>query len=817
MPTSRRLSCALLISAAAPALLTAPAARAQEPAQSAGELTDIVVTARKREESLQNVPVAVSAFSGGQLEQQGVRSLLDVARTVPSLSSAPVQNSSSAVIFSLRGQSASDIILTVDQAIGIYADGAYIPRPYGLQAGLVDLQSVEVLKGPQGTLYGRNTTGGAINLISRGPDFEGWHGYTYGEFGNHGDLRMNAAINIPLIPDMLSVRIAGQNWQRDGIGKSRITGQDLGFDRDQQYLRGMIRFEPTERVRIDFKADWARIRENGMLTTARFYLPQNATAYQGAVELGLNPTVPANLATVNGIIQNIVALGNSDLTTADTGNILHEDVNTHSFTLNGSVELADNVSLRSITSYRYLDKDTANELDGTRFHILENVSTVPASFPSVYPLPSRPMVRDRLWTQELNLSGNLLDDRLSFLFGAFYSDEKGDDATQNDFRLNQFFAQQPAPLRNFVINFNEGLDIINKSKALYTQNDFKITDSLTLTAGYRYTWETRGMTSALRRFDPVNNLWRCGHPLLAGLITADPTRCNVVLPKDKFKGSSYMVSLNWKPTDDSLIYARTAKGFRGGGFQVRVPTAPNFGAETAKDIEVGAKADFFDHKLRANIAAYRTKYSNKQESQIVPVPVVGTATIVTNAASATIKGLEAELFARPVSFLSLKGTVSYIHGKYNAYPGALAYTGAPFGDASGERFALPPWQYSLQARLDVPVGVSKLGFQADWSWQAGARPSARLIDPALPASLTNDFVADVYGRGGRASLGLLNLRADVAFPDVGVTVSAFATNALNKKYQIAAIPQTNTGGIAAGITGETRMIGIGIRKSFGAE
>jgi iron complex outermembrane receptor protein len=789
----------------------------QQATQDAGGLEDIVVTARKRAESLQDVPVAVSAFTGAQLEQQGTRTVLDIARTVPSLSATTSQNSSGTVQFSLRGQAAGGVILTVDQAVGIYADGGYIPRPYGLAAGFVDIQSVEVLKGPQGTLYGRNTTGGAINIISRGPDFEGIHGYIYGELGNHKNRRVNGAINIPVVADMLTARFAFQDWQREGYGRSRITGQDMGGDRNQQFARGMVRFEPSTSVRIDFKADWTRIRENGLLTTARFYVPSAASNYQAAIELGLDPTLPASLATAQAAIQNIAALGNSDLFTSDTANKLHEDTDTHSFVLNASFDLTDNVQLRSITSYRNLEEDRETELDGTRFHLLENVDAVPSSFPSKFGLPERPWVEDRLWTQELNLSGNLLDGRFNFLVGAFYSNEKGNDRTQNDFRLNQFFAQNAAPLRNFVININEGIDVSNKSSALYTQNDFKITRTLTATAGFRYTWETRGMTSALRRFDPVNNLWRCGHPALAGRITADPTECYVKLPENKSSGTSYMASLNWKPSEDSLLYARTAKGFRGGGFQLLIPTAPNFGAEVAKDIEVGAKAEFFDRRLRANLAVYRTKYTNKQETQIVAVPIQGTATITTNAASATIKGFEAELVARPVDILTLRGTVSHLHGRYDDYSGALRYTGGAFGDAAGERFAVPRWQYSLQARMDLPVADDLLGLQVDWSFIAGAKPTARNVDPALPAALTNDFVGDLYGRGGRASLGLLNLRADYEVRRLGVTVSAFASNVLNKKYQVAAIPQTNVGGVATGVTGEPRMIGFGIRKSFGAE
>jgi len=801
---------------AAPAALLAFAVGTPAMAQGAGaEIEEIVVTARKREESLQDVPVAVTALTGQQAERQGVRSVADLSRIVPSLSTGTSQNSSSAVTFILRGQSASDIILTIDQSVGLYADGAYIPRPYGLAAGLVDLASIEVVKGPQGTLYGRNTTGGAINLISKAPDSDGLHGFVYGELGNHEDRRLTAAVNVPIIPDVLSARLAYQNWNREGYGRSRFTDQDLGGDRNQQYLRASLRYEPTASVRFDLKSDWTRIRENGQLTTPRFYAPQAATNYQAAVELGLDPTVPANLATAQAAIQQTVALGNADFFTSSSELPLHEDIDGYSFNLTSTFDLSESVSLKSISSYRHLEQDKQTDLDGTQFHILELVTHVPTTVPFRFDLAQDPMVKDRLLTQEFDLAGTLFDNRLNWLVGAFYSDEKGRDATQNDFRLNQFFGQNAAPLRNFVINYNEGLDIKNRSLAFFTQNDFQITSQLSVTAGYRYTKEKRELTSALRRYDPFNNLWRCGHPSLAGLITPLESACFVKLPQDSDSGASYLLSLNYKPSSDILLYARTARGFRGGGFQLRTPTAPNFAPEVAEDIEVGLKADFFDRRLRANLAAYRTNYKNKQESQIVAVPIQGNATIITNAAQARIRGFEAELFAKPVAALSLRAAVSYIHGEYKKYPGALRYAGGTPIDASGERFAYPPWTVSMTARYEVPVGPGDLGLQADWSWTDHARPPPRLVDPAIPTALTDSFVSQ--GPGGRNDLGLLNLRIDYALEDKGLTFSVFATNALDKHYQAPAIAQPNTGGIAQGITGEPRMWGIAVRKTFGGE
>jgi iron complex outermembrane recepter protein len=797
------------------AFTTTDAALAQgAPANPSAQVEEVVVTARKREESIQDVPVAVSAFTGEQLEQQGIKTPADLAKTVPSLSTGFSQNGASTVTFVLRGQSASDVILTIDQAIGLYADGGYIPRPYGLNAAMVDLQSVEVLKGPQGTLYGRNTTGGAINLISRSPDYAGLHGYVTGEVGNHESYKFTGAVNVPLIDDTLAARIAYQYWSREGYGSSRVTSQDLGGDHDDNYVRGSLRWNPTPYAQVDLKADYVRLRQNGLLGSVRAYIPQALTNQQAALELGLNPNVPANLITAQNALMAIAAQGNADLFTSDSSTIHREDIDHYSFNLTGTFDISDNAMFKSITTYRSLENTKQYDLDGTRFHILEIVTDVPNTVPVNYNLPQRPLVEDEFYSQEFNVSGSSFSDRLKWLVGAYYSNEIGYDTTQNDFRLNTTLFGG----NTFLINFNQGRDIKNESWAFFTQNDFSITDQLSITAGLRYTEETRDMVAANRRFDPINNRWLCGVTGAPAGSRVDEADCFVPLPQDTSSGTSYLLSLNYKFNPDTLVYLRTARGFRGGGFQLRTPDLQNFQPEVAEDIEIGLKTDLFDRRLRANLAYYKTDYSNKQESQIIPLPPPrGNATIITNAAAATIQGFEAELFARPIEALTLRLAASWIDGKYDTYPGALRYAGGTPVDATGEKFAYPPWTVALGARYELAIGPGELALQADWSWRDGAQPTARLVDPALPASLTDELVALQSGAGGRASLSLLNLRADYQLPDNGLTFSLWATNALDEEYQIPGVAQPNLGGVFQAITGEPRMWGVSVRKSFGDE
>jgi len=199
------------IGAAAAALVTTPSSVALAQSQTtASTISEVVVTARKREENLQQIPVAVTALSSRQLTQQGVRTPTDLQRYVPSLQSTTNLTAPAAVTFGLRGQVAGDLLLTQSPAVGLYEDSANIPHPEGTDLSLYDIDRIEVLKGPQGTLYGRNTTGGAVNIVTRNANHNGVHGYVTGELGDYSNKKLTGAINVPVIKDVLSVRLAGQ-------------------------------------------------------------------------------------------------------------------------------------------------------------------------------------------------------------------------------------------------------------------------------------------------------------------------------------------------------------------------------------------------------------------------------------------------------------------------------------------------------------------------------------------------------------------------------------------------------------------------------
>jgi len=800
--------------------LVAPAAFAQNAPGGGNAIEEVVVTARKREESLQSVPVAVSAFSGEQLTRQGVRSADDIARQTPSVQIVQASKSSDLVVFGIRGQVASDVLLTVEPAVGVYLDGFNVPHPYGLSAGLFDIERVEVLKGPQGTLYGRNTTGGAVNILSKGADYQGVHGFVFGEAGNHRNLRFNGAVNVPIVEDKLAVRLAAQVWDRKGYGKSRITGRDLGGDKGQVFIRGSLRADPTDTFSVEVKGEWTRMREHGFLGVPLWNTGQAATSFQAAFELGLDPFSAAARAQARAFLDNIAAQGRADPFTADTELPLTNKVDRRLIAGTMTWDMSDTTRLKSITGYSKVVSNPFTDLDATRFRILE----IGVLSPGPQTFPAFDLNVGKFFSQEFNLSGSVFDERITWLVGAYYSKEKGVDSTTNNFRFDQTRLASAATLlppgTPFTINFNQGIDIKNSSWSLFTQNDVKVTDTVTATLGWRYTEETHGVNQVSRRFAPSTGQYLCSFVNAPGtntpLVTTNPITDCSTKREATFTGNSWLASLNWQVTPQTLAYLKTAQGFRGGGWNLRVITAPAFSPEKARDIEIGLKSDFFDGRLRANLAAYRTKYTNKQESIIIPVGLTP-QTVVQNAASATIKGLEGEFTARPVDGLTLRSSVSYIHGKYDSFPGALNLFGARV-DGTGERFANPRWQYSLSARYEHEIGPGVAGLQADWSYQSGAKPPPRLQDPNLPAFIVNRLVSGTNNFAvGFNDLGLLNLRVDYRMPDQGLTLAAFANNALDRTVLYYTLNQSALGGVQGAIVGEPRMWGVQVRKTFGGE
>ena len=834
---------ALFASAIAAATLCSPAAFAADATASSTETAQVpevpslVVTARKREENLQRVPLAVTADTGVQLQQQNVREPDDLSRIVPSLTIVQGASSPTGAIASLRGQSASDVLLTLSQPVGIYEDSVNIPHPVGADLGFFDISRVEVLNGPQGTLYGRNTTGGAINIITVPADYNGVHGFAYAEGGNYNDWKIAGAVNLPVINDELAVRIAYQHWNREGFGFSGITGERLGDSRDDDTLRVSARFDPNPRFSVTAVAEYDDADRTDDLYQTRLFTPPGmftSTTCAGGTPLASAPGVPAsgefcpllNGTTAGGAgtayyewltegskggVNPIALVARENATNNLFTNYSAQNTFEHLTEWHGvwdmSYEITDDITLRSITGvHEFTDYRT---FDLTALPIeafivgLGAGGLTPAL--GVEDRPLQPDEQSTQVTQEFNLTGTALDRHLHWLLGGFYSNDNGDEDE---------VASLFQGLTGFDINYHSP-SITNESWAIFSQEDYKFNDIFSVTAGGRYTQENLSQTDeAYIHFlpgsgSPLAGLYDC----LAGGAGGSPIQtseagCNVNEALSS-AGWSYLFSLNAQVTPDILLYAKTARGFRGGALQARAPQVAPAKPEIDTDYELGLKAEWFEHRLQTDLDVYDTEYSNKQETQIVDINGAQTTPIV-NAASARIQGFEGQIHAAPFEHLELYSTFDYLRGVYTKFPTALTPDDTSV-NGSGVPFALPPWTFDVGARYSLPIGPGDLAIQGDYSWHAATPQTVLDIDPVLKR------VAPALVNSWYSAVGLLNGRIEYNIPSQGLTLAVFSTNLLDKKYQTFALAFVGSSS-DYGYTGQTQepmMWGVSIRKTFG--
>jgi iron complex outermembrane receptor protein len=831
-------------------------------AEQTTELNEIVVMARKREESLQSVPVAVTSQSGAQLEQLHITVPNDLGRVVPSLQIRSSTSLGSVAQIALRGQFASDVVLGMSQPVGLYEDTVNIPHPVGANNAFFDLERVEVLKGPQGTLYGRNTTAGAINVITRNADHNGVHGFAEGEIGNYESWRVGGAVNVPVIPDVLAVRLAYQHWNREGFGKSIVTGQRLGEGHDDDIFRLSARFDPTSNFTASLKLEHGKMNFTGAMIASRSLgAPVEDSGLPPAAQIATSPNIayvnaalwasPANQALLfqsfggdRTAFHNLLAAGQAVLAPCIGGSLYENCSATHVFdrvktwhgVLDWSWDITDAVRLRSITGVHEFTDTAVYDLDSVQPQLLEigfgsdGLRPAPTIRAIDLPFDLPADQRSQQWSQEFNLSGDAFDDRLSWLVGAYGSWDKGKQAQQAGVLEEFATVALGAPL----LFGQAGLSNTNDTWAVFTQNDVKFSDVFSVTFGARYTKERLGQHLAAWNYNSLSGTFSCSGALPNGtavpFIPADPTRfegCadNVLatgpdglFTTAKFRGTSYLLSFNFQLTRDKLLYVKTARGFRGGAFgrSLQPPAKP----EIATDYEVGLKADWLERRLRTNFAVFQTNYDNKQVSSAAciggeapPCGPAGSTVVLNNAASARIRGAEFEFQAVPMHGLSIYGGASWIEAKYLSWPNAVTGSGAPFGDAAGIDIAIGPggmphWQGSVGARYEFPIASGIAAAQLDYAYRGRSPLTPLNSDPFTPVAVLRDV---------SQAVGLVNARLEYKREDLGLTGSIWVSNLTDEEYGFRSIGASLTNGITNMIVQPPRMWGVTIRKTFGDE
>lgn len=760
-------------------------------AESAG-MQEIVVTARKRAESLQEVPVTISAFSADDIEHQSMTEFTDVALQVPNLLVAETQSDPTIARITLRGQSQADMLLTTDASVGVYIDGVNYPRQTGLNANMFDIERIEILKGPQGTLYGKNTTAGAINVIAKKPDMDGTHGYIRATLANESSTQIAAAVNFAL-GDTAATRIAFQKTDADGFGESLFNGNQLA-DQDELFVRANFIWDLSDKVNVLIQADYLDIDEGGavekllqpggLVIDPSNTLPITPSLVAGISSGALNPIdIPGVIGPAPGptFIPGLIS-GYNELLSYTQGSPFdnYADQETYSeATLGGlaltiSWDINDKMSLKSITGYRQWESERLLDMDGSPYAILHPTLFVDAD----------------VFSQELQL--NYTAEKSDWVFGLYYSREEGIDGSST---------YAVAPL-NPTRNMTDGT-VENTSKGIYGQGTFHLSDAFGLTVGYRYSEEDKDLESR-------NRLELAAVPGLVIACRVPPgtlpiTACAADY-SDSFDDSSWLISADYDLSDDVMIFASASSSWRGGGQNLRADTdsaaAAPFAPETATTYEIGLKGDFLESTLRANIAVFLTDYEDIQRSIIVPGSASGAVvTVLTNAADADITGAEIEIWFNPTDDLTLFMTAGYQNFEYNEFD-SFGQDGITIVDRSNEDIGLPELQTSFSARYDTELSGGKdLGVQLDYVWVDDSNIS--------PTSAAQDVTK-------QDSFGRINARIDLAFGD-GYQLSLWGRNLNDEEFLAGGTDFTGNLGHTIGVYGRPRTFGLTLSKNFGAE
>ena len=674
-------------------------------------LQDIVVTARRSNESLQSVPVAVTALSGEFLERQNFNDATALPRLAPSLTIEKQPSSLSAATVYIRGIGNQEPSALSEQGVGIYLDGVYLARSAGAVFDLLDLERVEVLRGPQGTLFGRNTIGGALQLVSKKPT-DDFHLTAKAGYGNFDEWYVRSRVDTGYIGNSpFKLSISAQHREADGFVNNTLTkgSQDPGAVKADTVAVGLQADLGKLTVNYGFDYDY-RTGTPGFFQLVAT-TPEYASYFSQSASLGGAPFVvsPDRMGTAQ-------QAGFTDR----NGNYRYGSktrVQGHSLTL--AYEASDALTIKSITGYRKFFQDTILNLSGNgelKGVALDFTSPTLTSVQSIIPYTgNNAPQKQHQFSQEFQLLGSSGD--FSYLGGLYYFKEKASEYNRQAltavlpvaFLAEAGFGQE---FEDAVIAANPGLSLVgmnanpfqafggtSESKAAFGQVSWKpssLDQKLEITVGARYTKDKK-------------TAW------LAGDI--DPT----LRGKTSFDNFSWLLSASYKVTPDVMVYARASTGYRSGGINPRAETINTFKPEKAMSYEAGIKSELFDRRLRLNFAAFLTDYDDLQVSQFAASLSGGATSLIVNAGKVQLKGFEAEATFMPVEGLTFDGSVGYVDTKYKTFmfvdPNDIAAGPVNVADVAKPIYT-PKWTARIGGEYVYDLGGPLARLRVDYSYRS---------------------------------------------------------------------------------------------------
>lgn len=665
----------------------AAAANAQSAAEEAATIEEIIVTAERRAANLQDVPISVTSFTADDLESLQVETIGDLQSLVPNLS-VHVGDANNAVVY-IRGVGQIDSIAFFEPGVGIYLDDVYLGRAQGAFLDVLDAERIEVLRGPQGTLYGRNTVGGAIKYVSAVPTDE-FFAKVSATVGNYSQTDYKVTLSGPISEDKLLGRVTIAQLSRDGYSSNLFDGRDDG-DRNTFFARGVLQYQASDTLSVQLAADYTDSDPDRSRTPAK--------------------VTPITILTVDPYTFGL----SFDTFPADTNPFLvNADFNTVEQTKTTGVDLtvtwdvSEVLTFKSISSYRELEYGTEIDLDGT-----------PVNAFGIFYFNDQTQK-----TQEFQLVYQ--GSQLSAVGGLYYYNEKGTTFDGGVFS-------------NFLVALSGDSKFSTDSYAAFGQLDYSFNERLTGTVGIRYTDEEKGYARRAEDFDLTALAGIAFDPVTFAVSYANPELLNpgssdlaldggIGVPRAganpdpaNFDNLSFKVGLKYQMNDDAQIFGNISEGFKSGGFNGRLAEGQldPYNEETLTSYEVGIKSQWLEDRVRTNAALFYTSYDDLQVSSF-EASADGTTfiPIFTNAGKATIKGAELELTALLTDRMTLTANVGYLDGGYDEFFAEPDPVTGQVVDLSDQRKIVnsPKWDTFLGVSYDIPLASSAgITLSANWS------------------------------------------------------------------------------------------------------
>ena len=734
--------------------LAASAAGAPALAQQA--LEEIVVTAERREAGLQDTPLSVVAFSSERLDELGINDPQAMADFTPNVSIGDgTGRGSGGTSVSIRGVNEARVSPVLDPAVGIYVDDVYYGRPQTAFLRLLDVERVEVLRGPQGTLFGKNSVGGAIRYVTRKPDFDSVNGYVKVAAGDYDRGEIKGAINMPLT-ERAALRLTAAKLTRDGYVERLSDGVKLG-DEDTLFGMAQLRFQPSDNLDINFRLDYTeRDTDDGPTKVIDYYRFNNTTdttpggptsaspgsaataawnGYWGSTPRAYDPAIPASLYQVEG-----------------SGRIPELESESFGAGIDLTWTVSDTLSVRSITGYRTVDEFTSRDPDdqANAWTFFDDIAEEGVDF----------------WSQEFQVNGSNFDSRFNWVGGVFYSVEE-------PYRREIEDRDARNPFQRGMLILNDDALQETKSLGVYFQGTVGLTDKLDLTLGLRYTEDDKTYNisqvatwdSALAQEAIDLGLAPQTPPDYNGCDPSVQPSCVSVAPLsggDTFDAVTPRVALQYQFTDDVMVYASASKGFKSGGTNDSVADIDTpFEPEELWAYELGVRSEFYDGRARLNATYYYSDYSDKQITVTTSPNCVNRCT--TNVGEATISGIEIDATALVTDQFLLRASLGTIDAEWDSIDNPSA------GVSLISRFArAPELSYTLGGRYTVDLAsTAQIIATADYAYTDEQNSS--------PQDSTTIFIQDY---------SLLTLRLAYVAPDARWQASLFCTNCADEEYYL---------------------------------